>query len=934
MEEEVVPSDTVARPKYVVVAFLLPPPISTDRPRASSLHPENIGRMRLRLGEFEHILNSDNADTDVEQQLDRDIEQLEDITLRLKARRNACRPVFRLPPEVVAEIMTIVAVQSPPHRTRMRAELVRTAADSIRFRANIGWIKLAHVCRPWRQIALGTHTLWAREIFSLRGANAVMLERARSAPISIAMDARSYVYEANAITIAQDHLTRAREIVVHDAVYGYRSRYSYPVWQDGAPYLSGKDLPALEKIVLDLNPPAPPSATPLDLFSQPPVHAPRLRYVSFTNTFVPWSNPSSLTFLELIQSENSHRQSLPLPPQLITLLKSVPNLQTLHLEGWLPEIAPLDGESQEEVIQLPFLSELWLTSTVSRCVGLWTHLALPPGVDVRFRLDSPHFSQPNIAMAFPPRSDPERYTLLDTLAPHFRQSTAASAMRPISGLSVFDFPDEDSFRICLCTPEVKRENAGWSGPFARDVAFRLDLQYFMWESTAPNFMHALERTITQFDLSRVETLEMTSSHECTIAHWRQTLLPLSNVRTLSLADMPHSSLLSALGRPPNNDVFEPILFPSLAALWIAVVDFGDQAEEMRRGLKARFVDTLKYRAARGVKIALLRVEELYADTPEEADAFLKQLEPVVVKVECVKQRTGRPGDMPWPEDAGAGLPGWPHVQHVGNVGVGLAFGFPAGMAGAAGGGGGVGAAGGAGVGGAAGAPGGGAGAGTGGNGNGGGGGGNANGPGFGGGQGGGMGGAFGGGGGFGGGFGGLFGPGGMGGVGGAGGGAGGAGGVGGFQGPAPPFLGGAFNVNINGMPGAINIPIPALIAQGAWQAIQGLFPQGMAMPPGAFGNPAPGPPGPPAPGHPAAGPPAPGPLPPMFGHGFGHAFAPAFAQAQAHAHAPVVPPVAPVPTPTPGPATPVAPAPSAPSLAPTPSPAPPSAPPSGPPAEQ
>ncbi|KAI0041978.1 hypothetical protein FA95DRAFT_1639067, partial [Auriscalpium vulgare] len=84
--------------------------------------------------------------------------------------RNTYSPTSRLPPEVLAYVFEWLILVSP--------------AD---VEGRLGWIEsVTHVCRSWREVALGRPALWRRISFTIGLEWAKeMLARAKSAPLVI-----------------------------------------------------------------------------------------------------------------------------------------------------------------------------------------------------------------------------------------------------------------------------------------------------------------------------------------------------------------------------------------------------------------------------------------------------------------------------------------------------------------------------------------------------------------------------------------------------------------------------------------------------------------------------------------------------------------------------------------------------------------------------
>ncbi|KAH9959020.1 hypothetical protein BC827DRAFT_1090255, partial [Russula dissimulans] len=68
---------------------------------------------------------------------------LEDTLRTLKSHRNTLAPISRLPPEALAAIFSFVSSSALDESGHLR------------------WIRVTHVCRQWRQIALNYPRFWS-----------------------------------------------------------------------------------------------------------------------------------------------------------------------------------------------------------------------------------------------------------------------------------------------------------------------------------------------------------------------------------------------------------------------------------------------------------------------------------------------------------------------------------------------------------------------------------------------------------------------------------------------------------------------------------------------------------------------------------------------------------------------------------------------------
>ncbi|KAI0270711.1 hypothetical protein BC834DRAFT_788847, partial [Gloeopeniophorella convolvens] len=76
--------------------------------------------------------------------VDKQIDDSELSILSMRTRHNALVPISTLPPELLARIFHLHALYHPPFTSGKP----------------LGWIVDTHVCRHWRQVALGDGSLW------------------------------------------------------------------------------------------------------------------------------------------------------------------------------------------------------------------------------------------------------------------------------------------------------------------------------------------------------------------------------------------------------------------------------------------------------------------------------------------------------------------------------------------------------------------------------------------------------------------------------------------------------------------------------------------------------------------------------------------------------------------------------------------------------
>jgi hypothetical protein len=108
----------------------------------------------------------------LQQTIDAEIKSLEESIRALKRRRNALSPVSSLPPEMFADIFSLLCIPS-------------TSSPDGNTDYHLARLSVSHVCHRWREIALNQPLLWNHVDFtnlSMTGA-AEVLVRAKSAPL-------------------------------------------------------------------------------------------------------------------------------------------------------------------------------------------------------------------------------------------------------------------------------------------------------------------------------------------------------------------------------------------------------------------------------------------------------------------------------------------------------------------------------------------------------------------------------------------------------------------------------------------------------------------------------------------------------------------------------------------------------------------------------
>jgi len=291
--------------------------------------------------------------------IDAEIDAARHLTYTLLSHRNAIAPISALPPELIARIFRFHALVEPPWFGML----------------NLGWIRVTHVCRRWRQIALDDSLLWATVItgiWPIAEWISESLVRARNAPLAIDFE---FTPSLEILSQFPPHISHTRKL---------RLRNLSPLQSQGVQEICTSEAPILEHFELALDP----SYYPVTFLTYRELvgttlfngRTPKLRTLSLTQVSIPWSliPRGQLTQLKITLFEEMSTADIS-PSfdsnRLIDLLINSPELEGLVLEFCLPPILP--QVSHEQPINLPRLSCLRLAGSTFSVTNLLSMLRLP-----------------------------------------------------------------------------------------------------------------------------------------------------------------------------------------------------------------------------------------------------------------------------------------------------------------------------------------------------------------------------------------------------------------------------------------------------------------------------------------------------------------------------------------------------------------------------
>ncbi|TFY67009.1 hypothetical protein EVG20_g4097 [Dentipellis fragilis] len=274
---------------------------------------------------------------------------------RLAEDFNRARPIVVLPPEILVLIFSFLSLSSLPTRSRSRIDL--------------GWIRVTHVCRRWREVALSASILWTRVDDLGPYWTALCLERARNAPLRLLFFFPSSRTFPKVRDIA-DRFPQFRQLEIQGTPKILRpitDRLHSPAPRLESLHVavSGIRLPNHQGQVIDV------------VEVRGPLlggNSPSLRHLSLQNVFFQWSTFrfSDLVSLTLVYKalktyEPAKEMRLPSVSALFATLSTMLNLRTLCLHRFMRMQV---GEALPKPITLPHLGFLDLGGSATECLIL------------------------------------------------------------------------------------------------------------------------------------------------------------------------------------------------------------------------------------------------------------------------------------------------------------------------------------------------------------------------------------------------------------------------------------------------------------------------------------------------------------------------------------------------------------------------------------
>ncbi|KAF8492736.1 hypothetical protein F5888DRAFT_869736 [Russula emetica] len=309
--------------------------------------------------------------------MDDEINSFEESTRALKSRQNELVSISRLPPETLASIFFFLSLSTWHNET-----------------GSMAWIRVARVCRLWRETALNHTRFWSHiNLTKLTPVGmAEILARAKTVPLNLEADATKWSAEQIVAFEKQleTHISHTRHLSI-----------------------SGGHLPTLlEKLVfsapilefLFLSPKSPLSSSPQaiipdNLFNRT---TPSLTNLELESCDIIWMSPllKGLRSLQILKLSTEARPKL---EDWLDALNEMPQLEELSLQSATP-LAPLTGpliSEHSRSATLPSITRFYISDSSKECVVAVAHLVLPALTRLHVDVESKDWNGEDVRLVIP-----------------------------------------------------------------------------------------------------------------------------------------------------------------------------------------------------------------------------------------------------------------------------------------------------------------------------------------------------------------------------------------------------------------------------------------------------------------------------------------------------------------------------------------------------
>ena len=268
-------------------------------------------------------------------------------------------PISHLPPEILSKIFSYCASESTDHKHPL------------------DWIRVSHVSRHWRAVALASPSLWGSIVFSRPKWVEEMIKRSKMASLAIKADLTWVTPKIlESVQIALRHNARIHELAL------IASSTTLDKLLDNSPI----NLPNLRSLSLAV-PRKERFGTPFGYILPESVlygEFPYLRRLELTKCNIGWDSSllNNLTHLKMCDVSSVARSTT---NQVLDALESMSALEVLDLHEALP-LVPDDAVLPlpvDRIVALPKLSHVAISSSVPECANLLQRITIPDTATIK-----------------------------------------------------------------------------------------------------------------------------------------------------------------------------------------------------------------------------------------------------------------------------------------------------------------------------------------------------------------------------------------------------------------------------------------------------------------------------------------------------------------------------------------------------------------------
>ncbi|KII86788.1 hypothetical protein PLICRDRAFT_93441 [Plicaturopsis crispa FD-325 SS-3] len=464
----------------------------------------------------------------------------------LKTRRNTFTHINRLPTEILSEIFlwsrigTFYPIFTPPPKLSR-------------------WIRITHVCRHWRDVALDCPRLWNTIVPNNPNWTREWLIRSKEAPLSISFAPTGPDETAqHAMELVLAHMTRIATLHIYTDLE--RMGRLLDATTPG---------PILERLTLRVRG-YPETDEDIQGYTLPELFCtsaiPTLKKLDLACASFRWDSPivTHLTVLALKVIPPASRPSL---REMLDMLARASSLTVLILGE---DVVDLGGTNPSlDVVNLPRLGSISLSMQARVCGALLTHLTFPSSATIRLECIC----------------EESAYTDLTEITPRLKTSSASG-----SGLQ--------SLRITGVTSWLASSFYGFSFVGSQNNVENIDVS-LMWPSLEIPSSSIVMRMVAEIckglSLAHLQTLYVGDA-DITEANWLDLFGSCANLSTVAVSSTAYSArefIFASASDSTANDA--PMFLPALQHVELQDISFegdnhpGDSrlANELYHSLKSR-----------------------------------------------------------------------------------------------------------------------------------------------------------------------------------------------------------------------------------------------------------------------------------------------------------------------------------------------------------